>query len=209
MSFINKLKDKINETEPAFVVVTQEIKQPIHLLDINHLIDANDVTEKCLSLQAGNNNRPDIVKKGWQSKYFDKRKDTVPQEQFNTFSTLINLIEEKTNKLMGQNLYEVSEFWVVVYNIGSKQLFHNHILEKPHLKFVTSLTAVYYPKCSEESSPLEFKNSYGANLSVKVSTGQLIIFPSSAVHGVPENKDNEIRVAVSFNLNLKSSYINI
>ena len=83
---------------------------------------------------------------------------------------------------------ELNSLWAQYYPKGAYQSSHSHL--PCHWSFV------FFVNCPEGSSPLVFGEE---DLSIKASTGKLLIFPSWVRHHVPHNDgDNRSIVAGNF-----------
>lgn len=166
--------------------VSQTIRLPIYVFDIGDQIDANIVKNICLESRKNYlTGRPDLVSQGWQSKYFKRTEGNL--------NNLIETVEEKVNITAG-NVYKVDSYWFVVYNKLGSQKWHDH--------GESDISAVYYPEVGLEPSPIIFKNEPNNDLEIPVSNNKLIIFPSKLQHSVPVNDNNDLRIAIAFNLRM-------
>ena len=194
MSFIKKLQNTI-ELRPA-LYVTQKIELPIYSFNIKNLIDSDNVKDRCLSLKTDDLGNQRIVKNGWQSPYY--KNNTT---EFNLFNDLITIIEDKANTIsnLRKQLY-VSEFWFVLYGAETSHTIHNHTHPSDKSKYIFS--GVYYPTASEFAAPLIFRDKEEDAEETKISITQnnLLLFSSKLYHYVPKGTDENLRIAISFNL---------
>ena len=89
--------------------------------------------------------------------------------------------------------YEKNEFWFNAASKGESTGMHNH---NEH----AIVSGVFYLQVPENSANLFFKSGKDNELEVKVEPGNIVFFPSELDHYVPENKSNEMRISLSFNL---------
>jgi hypothetical protein len=173
-----------NNLEPKYFV-SQTIRLPIYTFDIVDSVDPILVKDTCLDiLEQYPNNRPDLVKEGWQSKPFARNELSL--------GSLCKVVEEKTSVTAG-NVYKIESYWFVVYYNNGSQKWHDH--------GDTDISAVYYPHVGNNPSSIIFKNQ-PTDLEIPVANNRLIIFPSKLQHCVSANNDNDLRIAVAFNLRM-------
>ena len=55
------------------------------------------------------------------------------------------------------------------------------------------------PHCMINLQYKNFNNYNGESIYVPISSGELILFPSSTTHSVPTNQSNVVRYSLSFN----------
>jgi len=89
--------------------------------------------------------------------------------------------------------YEKNEFWFNAATNGESTGMHNHNAN-------AIISGVIYLQIPENSANLFFKSGKNNELEIEVETGKVIFFPSELDHYVPENKSNEMRISLSFNL---------
>ena len=89
--------------------------------------------------------------------------------------------------------YEKNEFWFNAATNGESTGMHNHNEN-------AIISGVIYLQIPENSANLFFKSGKNNELEIEVETGKVIFFPSELDHYVPENKSNEMRISLSFNL---------
>ena len=183
---------------------------PIHQIDVNEfseiqdeLIDyAYDLKRK-EPIGKSNTNRG-----GWQSSVFD-----------------VGLKDDKLHEFLINSLVGLPPFkksidftvksWININKPGDHNITHTHPKN--------DLSGVLWIKCSENCGDIEFENpsvfqtfqeinSYTDDFKNKNNIypayyfppieGRVIIFPSYLMHQVKENKSNEDRISVSFNIRL-------
>jgi hypothetical protein len=197
MSFIKKLQNKI-ELGPKFFV-TQKIELPIYSFNIKHLIDSDDIKNRCLLLKTDDLGNNKIVKNGWQSPYYFRN-----TKEFNLFNDLISVIEDKVNTVLNfQKKLFISEIWFVLYRPETTHNIHNHIHPVQKNKYIFS--GVYYPVAEEFAAPIIFRDAMDDNskeTEIPIKQDELLIFSSALYHYVPKGTNENLRIAISFNLEL-------
>lgn len=83
-----------------------------------------------------------------------------------------------------------------------------------HMHPNSIISGVWYPLCNEKLPPIKFMNRHQPQISLGVEKyntfnsatfmlpmqmGELIIFPSHLMHGVPQNQSDDARISLSFN----------
>tara|TARA_R100000742_G_C4258768_1_gene76622 strand:+ start:343 stop:942 length:600 start_codon:yes stop_codon:yes gene_type:complete len=143
---------------------------------------------------------------GWQSLLVDLSKDN---DLFRNF--LIDCVSDLP--FISKKTSFTIDTWININKTGSYNIKHCHP--------TSHLSGVLWLKCPEEcgeivfTSPYEFmgfaehqlysdefKKSYGSYLSYYFTPdeGTMILFPSHLVHHVNENKSDEDRISISFNM---------
>ena len=87
--------------------------------------------------------------------------------------------------------YRIHGIWFNVNGPGHRNIMHRH--------YVDSTTAVLYIQVPENSGKVVFQQSR-ERVSIMPSPGLLLTFPSDIMHGVEENKSQENRISLAFNL---------
>ena len=148
-------------------------------------------------------------------------KEWVSNETYNTsnnvfqihknkkFELLNSWIIESVNKYINDSKLDFIingiESWFNIYKKGNYQEVHQHSN--------TILSAVYFLKSNKKSSPLVFRppfidqldvkkiNNFCCNCSIvyKPIPGRLIDFRGFVPHCVPQHKDNQDRITLSYN----------
>ena len=88
--------------------------------------------------------------------------------------------------------YDKNEFWFNAARQGESTDTHNHINK-------SVVSGVFYLKAPENSANLFFKEDKH-EMEVKAETSKLVLFPAELDHYVPENKSEEERISIAFNL---------
>ena len=181
----------------------------IHQIDIK---DFDGVKENLINyINNLKNSDPTGVKKsnygGWQSSLFDLDDENILQEFLSkclsNFSALHQFCSVDGN------------YWVNINPPNSLNVKHNH----PQ----TDLAGVLWIKCPNNSGNILFENPFVFHdfntlnfyndkfkymnkqyhsFDFQPVEGRLLIFPAHLLHEVKENKSNEDRISVSFNLKL-------
>lgn len=188
---IQKLKDRLEST-PAYFV-TQYITCPIFVFDLNNEIDGEKIVERAYDFKKEEYRHTihQLVTNGFQTIPFAPR-------QYNLFTDLIKIIEQKAN-IATNSKYTIDHFWFVFSERGTEHAPHNHnILDK-----VMPLSAVYYPTDNEGSSPLifnTFEQGKENEIVIPAKKNRLIIFHSQLYHMVPKCTSDINRISFSCNL---------
>lgn len=103
-----------------------------------------------------------------------------------------SFLHEREKNLIDKQWLELKDFWTAIYKKGDFCIAHSHT--PMHVSFV------YYLKCDEFSSPIEFSH---LNYSIKPKNNLLLVFPSLAMHSVPVQKEGGDRILVAGNLNVR------
>ena len=147
---------------------------------------------------------------GWHSKPFDL-KDNIPNK---FYSHLNNYIKDVFNKYGWEYIdtkVVCTSMWAIINKKGNFNIEHTH----PN----NYLSAAYYVKAPKNCgnfkatnpnilnrhirAKAEQANELNSNsASIKINEGDLIIFPAYLPHSVEENKSDEDRVIVSFNIDI-------
>lgn len=97
---------------------------------------------------------------------------------------------EKFYKELGYKSFIIDSVWFQEYDTGSLHSWHTH----PSATF----SNIYYLNYPEGSTPTQFLVK-GETIDAEVQEGDLILFPGSAIHRVPENTSGKKRLVVVFN----------
>ena len=149
---------------------------------------------------------------GWHSKNFDINKENTAKK----FATIVQRFVKKVVKdEMGwkyaSNKVIIEAMWSIINKKGSFNIQHNH----PN----AYLSAAYYVKFPKNSGNIKFfdpkeqKNiryphtkKYtelsAAVTSIEPEEGNLLLFPSYLYHSVDENKSDDERIVISFNIDI-------
>lgn len=199
MSFINKLKTKVQTLAESTYSVRQEISIPIYERNFNGIVDAEDIGKKCLAIRdskAFDTSINHFLSGAWKSPYY-KRGES--DEKFEEFSDLINAVEDTLNALPAYNKaktrFEILEWWIIIYNKGAAIDWHDHI---PVADAFTRFSATYYPLVPDNAQPLLIQNKDEV-LTIPVTQNKIVYFPSMTRHSVAECVSDEPRIMVGFN----------
>ena len=187
---------------------------PVHILDVKEFKDIkNDLIEYAYNLKK---KQPDSARRsnygGWQSTpfYVDNQTDKLHNFLINCLLTLPSINWGNTQ------IYTTA--WVNINSPGSFNLKHSHP--------TSNLSGVLWIKCAENCGNIWFESptcfqtfreiqSYTQDFKDQnrcdhrywfpPTEGRLLIFPSHLEHEVAENRSNEDRISVSFNIKLDLS----
>ena len=159
--------------------------------------------------------------KGWQSGSFETQTDTgtiksphYTERNFEPIITskLYKLFDETINTVINGQV-RIFNYWININGKGAYNLQHNH--PQSHL------SGVYYVSCPKDSGVITFENPWNfmgfdelssytdefrinnaqhKSIYIEPKDGLLIVFPSHLRHAVPENKSDEERISIAFNL---------
>lgn len=115
---------------------------------------------------------------------------------------LIQVLESKVSELTKRDM-EVVDIWSVVLHPGQSVGAHSHKLNTHHYP-EEYYSVAYYVKADEDSADFIFMltacNTLEKNVSVKVSTGELLVFNSYLLHMTNRHMGKTNRIVVSANL---------
>ena len=148
---------------------------------------------------------------GWHSQNFDLEDETV--------KFFINSIKPKIKKTIDDMCWDpeksqtkITNMWAIINKKGASNARHTH----PN----SYLSAVYYIRAPIHCGDILFFDPRSAKVNRKPPTtkptklnadevnvtpqdGMLVFFPSYLHHGVDENKSDEERVIISFNIDMR------
>jgi len=149
---------------------------------------------------------------GWQSDILQTPNDQVSMLAA-TILDRINLVKKDLGFLENTEVY-LNNLWI---NINPKASFN-----RPHLHPFATFSGVYYVRCNSTSGDLVFKHpSVAQQYSLKEETvneyndlnastwaiipeeSKLIIFPSWLEHYVEPNTNDEDRISIAFNADIR------
>ena len=149
---------------------------------------------------------------GWHSKSFNLlEKNNVPNKFFSIIEDHIKDVFNKYGWVFDPLKVKCTSMWAIINRKNSFNIEHTHSNNY--------LSAAYYVKAPENSGNFKASNpniinrnifpksNQGTELnsnsvSIKISEGDLLIFPAYLPHSVEENKSEEDRVIVSFNIDI-------
>ena len=193
--------------------------KPLWWLDL--AIDLERVRRECYVIrdQHPEGKRGGSNKNGYQSSDLTN---------LNPDSAIANLMEEI--RICSQKIYQIARkdsikidnCWININYQGSSNLIHTHpgallsgvFYVKVPLDAINSGHLAFYRDYTESHvihSAGKFKDNYKMDSTTASKTlflpkeNRLFIFPSWLGHGVEENKTNEERISLAFNLNKKST----
>ncbi len=149
---------------------------------------------------------------GWHSKSFDlSEKNNLPNRFFSMVEDKIKDVFDKYGWVFDPLKVKCTSMWAIINRKNSFNIEHTHSNNY--------LSAAYYVKAPEKSGNFKASNpniinrnmfpksnqgtELNSNLvSIKINEGDLLIFPAYLPHSVEENKSEEDRVIISFNLDI-------
>ena len=183
----------------------------IHQIDINGFDDVkNDLIDYIYDLKSNEPNGVTLSNRGgWQSSLFELNKDNLLQKF---------LIKSLNNLPIHQLCSFDGDYWININPPNSFNVKHNH----PS----TDLAGVLWIKCPDDSGNILFENPFVFHDFTTINAytdkfkymnkqyhsfdfqpveGRILIFPAHLLHEVKENKSNQDRISVSFNLKLSEN----
>ena len=149
---------------------------------------------------------------GWHSRSFDfKEKNNVPNKFYSHINNYIRDVFTKYGWEYDDSNVKCTSMWAIINEKGNFNIEHTH----PN----NYLSAAYYVKAPDNSGNFKATNPNIINrhirpktkeanelnsnsASLKINEGDLLIFPAYIPHSVEENKSEEDRVIVSFNIDI-------
>ena len=149
---------------------------------------------------------------GWHSKSFDLTvKNNVPNRFLNHINDHIKDVFRNYGWVFDTSKVKCTSIWAIINKKGNFNIEHTHSNNY--------LSAAYYVKAPQNcgnfkaSNPnIISRNIYPKSIqstelnsntaSIEIKDGDLIVFPAYLPHSVEENKSDEDRVIVSFNLDI-------
>ena len=149
---------------------------------------------------------------GWHSRSFDfNEKENVPNKFYSHINSYIEDVFSKLGWEHDKTKVKCTSMLAIINKKGNFNIEHTH----PN----NYLSAAYYVKAPDNcgnfkatnpnilSRHIRAKTKQANELnsnsaSIKINEGDLLIFPAYLPHSVEENKSNEDRVIVSFNIDI-------
>ncbi len=148
--------------------------------------------------------------KGWHSKDFNL-KENEPQNFINFISPSIEQVMTDMNWEKEKQTIKITSMWAIINKGGSTNLRHQH--------GNSTISGAYYVRAPQNCGEIVFYDprpapvySYPKAISsnllnaqvngISPKEGALILFPSYVDHSVNENKSNEERIVISFNITI-------
>ncbi len=149
---------------------------------------------------------------GWHSKAFDlEDKNNIPNKFYSHINSNIKDVFNKYGWEYEESKVKCTSMWAIINKKGNFNIEHTH----PN----NYLSAAYYVKAPDNCGNFKATNpnilnrhlrakSDQANelnsnsASIKINEGDLLIFPAYLPHSVEENRSDEDRVIVSFNIDI-------
>ena len=188
--------------------------EPVFKYKFDNYEDINkELTKYIYKLYDEDNNGVERSNRGgWHSKNFRlSEKDSVQQKfAIKVQDYILNCFQNFGWKTKDKNI-RIKEMWAIINKKNDFNVIHTH----PNCY----LSAAYYVKAPKNcgnfktsnpniinrniypkpEKPTEFNSN---NITIKINEGDLLIFPAYLPHSVEENKSNEDRVIISFNLDI-------
>ena len=147
---------------------------------------------------------------GWHSKPFDL-KDDIPNKFYSHINNYIKDVFNKYGWEYNNTKVVCTSMWAIINKKGNFNIEHTH----PN----NYLSTAYYVKAPENCGNFKATNPNILNrhirakagqanelnsnsASIKINEGDLLIFPAYLPHSVDENRSDEDRVIVSFNIDI-------
>ena len=147
---------------------------------------------------------------GWHSKPFDL-KDDIPNKFYSHINNYIKDVFNKYGWEYNDTKVVCTSMWAIINKKGNFNIEHTH----PN----NYLSTAYYVKAPDNCgnfkatnpnilnrhirAKAEQANELNSNsASIKINEGDLLIFPAYLPHSVDENRSNEDRVIISFNIDI-------
>jgi len=173
----------------------------------------NSFDEECEFIK----NLPENVEQKVDSSLIPQTENTFVLE-YPELNNIKSFIEKNVDKFVKEILQSTDDFmitqsWVNKAYGGQYHPDHHH----PN----SVVSGVWYVSVDEDSSPIQFRNIKHSDIGLnfkeinpfngtyynqKVSSGTLLLFPSSLPHGVPQNTKKTERISLSFNTWFKGSF---
>ena len=149
---------------------------------------------------------------GWHSKPFDfKEKENIPNKFYAHINNYIKDVFSKFGWEYNETKVICTSMWAIINKKGNFNIEHTH----PN----NYLSAAYYVKAPDNCgnfkatnpnilsrhvrAKAEKANELNSNsVSIEINEGDLLIFPAYLPHSVEENKSDEDRVIISFNIDI-------
>ena len=134
-----------------------------------------------------------FINRRWENIYLNPAK--IPSVR-----PLLSYVISKASQLYEQSFivphellgFNKNEFWFNSAKKGESTRLHNHNTS-------AIISGVFYLQVPMKSGNLFFKNGNSYELEITPETGKLVLFPSQLDHYVPDNKNKEKRISISFN----------
>lgn len=178
----------------------------------NHVIHSISFSRGCVP-DVDNKKFKDIILKNKKSLVEDKDSvDYVLSRHEDTkfpmnpeFKKIINHITNQFKYLYHKDLKLLS-FWSHIHEKNMSTVTHNHI-SKEDYEGTKYLSGVYYVQVPKKSGHFVFHYPLNSHVTHKLPVmpmeGEFFLFSSALDHHVTRNLSNELRISVSFNLEIQ------
>ena len=133
----------------------------------------------------------------WENQYISIQYFPQLKKLFRSACSKGKAILEKSLMIPYKELgLAMDEFWFNIAAPGESTGWHDH-------KERSELSGVYYLHVPNHSGDIHFRKKDDDETfewEIKSQTGKLILFDSNIEHSVPENKSEENRISIAFNL---------
>jgi len=149
---------------------------------------------------------------GWHSQNFDIVNSGIPQEFIFKFKDFLkSIVTDELGWKYVKDKARIVAMWAIINNKNSHNIKHNH----PNC----FLSAAYYVKAPKNCGNIQFYEPNevktmrypevekytkysGGIFNIEPNEGDLLIFPSYIYHSVQQNKSDEDRIVISFNIEI-------
>ena len=149
---------------------------------------------------------------GWHSKSFNfKDRENIPNKFYSEISKYVINVFEKYGWVYDSSKVTCTSMWAIINKKGNFNIEHSHSNNY--------LSAAYYVKAPKNCGDFKVSNPSIINrniypksiqatelnsntANIKINEGDLLIFPAYLPHSVEQNKTDEDRVIISFNIDI-------
>jgi len=156
--------------------VPKFVQHKKNLIDLIYKIPINSLKTKGEKISHQDYNLPMDVKKD----YINYFKENIFEGFATNFCNFINM-----------NKIQITNLWFQVYEKGDFHNFHTHMR--------TNFTNVFYLNLPHKNINTKIKLN-NKNYNIYVEEGDILSFPGYYPHGSSENKYNERKIIISFNM---------
>jgi hypothetical protein len=198
---MNKIQKKLTAkvTEPSDKHILYRVKKehtfPIYIYDLT-MLNPDDYVQLAYEYKEKFPTSRVSTIRGWHTDFETHKNEDDPR-----LDKLISIIEKKTEEIVNVGFNtnvkaKVFNVWYNILNKGDKIVLHHHL--PADTPFCDQYSAVYYPKTTDEMSPIVFENS----LKIVPKTNSLMIFPSHITHHVASLETTSDRISIAANMSL-------
>ena len=99
------------------------------------------------------------------------------------------MLTKQWHERKSRDFFYITNIWANSYKRGDYTTWHDHL--------PAYYSSVYFLKCDKYSAPLVFE---GFRNVITPKQGRLILFPSTLLHKVPEQRKSSVRMTISTNI---------